>query len=130
MSFLHLNEQAAAITLISHAYGFITQVRHNSKNNSKSLWNSRCYTLRKKGFFNGSSVWSKGQPDPFCYLNQAKGSPKYTQLWRTLNGSSFSCEKPLKVRHALTKNTWWFFTIKDPTLSILGFWTSFANIPA
>ena len=35
---------------------------------------------QKKGFFNGSSEWPKVLPGPFCYLNQAKGSPNYTQL--------------------------------------------------
>ena len=35
---------------------------------------------QKKGFFNGSSKWPKVLPGTFCYLNQAKGSPNYTQL--------------------------------------------------
>ena len=38
------------------------------------------YTLRKKGFFNGSSEWPKVLPGTFCYLNQGKRSPNYTQL--------------------------------------------------
>ena len=51
----------------------------------------RCHsysTLSKKTFFNGSSEWSKVPPGTFCYLNQAKESPDYTQLWRTIKGSS------------------------------------------
>ena len=51
------------------------------------------YTL-KKGFFNGSSEWSKIQPGTFYYLSQAKGSPNYTQLGRALKCSLFSCEEP------------------------------------
>ena len=35
---------------------------------------------QKKGFFNGSSKWPKVLPGTFCYLNQAKRSPNYTQL--------------------------------------------------
>ena len=41
------------------------------------------YTLRKKEFFNGSLELSKVRPGTFCYLNQTKGSSKYTRLWRT-----------------------------------------------
>ena len=49
---------------------------------------------QKKGLFNGSSEWSKVLPGPFCYLNQGKGSPNYTQLRRTIRNSSSSCEEP------------------------------------
>ena len=49
---------------------------------------------QKKRFLNGSSEWSTVLPGTFCYLNQAKGSPNYIQLWRTIKGSSFSCEEP------------------------------------
>ena len=49
---------------------------------------------QKKRFFNGSSEWSKVLPGTFYYLNQAKTSPNYTQLWRTKKGASFSCEEP------------------------------------
>ena len=51
-------------------------------------------TLSEKRFLNGSPEWSTVLPGTFCYLNQAKGSPNYTQLWRTIKGSSFSCEEP------------------------------------
>ena len=70
-------------------------------------------TLSKKGFFNGSSEWPKVLPGTFCYLNQGK-SPNYTQLWRTIKGSSFSCEEPLKVLH--------LFTPKEP-LKVLHLFT-------
>ena len=39
-----------------------------------------CTLSEKKRLFNGSSEWSKVLPGTFCYLNQAKGSPNYTQL--------------------------------------------------
>ena len=54
---------------------------------------------QKKGFFNSSSEGSKILPRTFCNLKQAKESPNYTQLWRTIKGSSFSCEEPVKILH-------------------------------
>ena len=69
---------------------------------------------QKKGFFNGSSEWPKVLPGTFCYLNQGKGSPNYARLWRTIKGSSFSCEEPLKVLH--------LFTCKEP-LKVLHLFT-------
>ena len=59
-------------------------------------WNKMVdlHYTQKKRFFNGSSEWSKVLSGTFCYLNQAKGSPNYTQLWRTIKGSSFSFEEP------------------------------------
>ena len=57
---------------------------------------------QKKGSFNGSSEWSKVLLRTFCYLNQTKESPNYTQLWRIIKGASFFYEEPLKVLHLFT----------------------------
>ena len=48
----------------------------------------------QKNGFNGSSEWTMVPPGTFCYLNQANESPNYTQLYRTIKGSSFPCGEP------------------------------------
>ena len=60
----------------------------------QSIGNRYWLIMQKKGFFNGSSEGSMRLHESFCCLNQAKGSPNYTQLWRAIKGSSFSCEEP------------------------------------